>query len=176
MTTSEKISLFAIGISVVVLLVFAIQTTVLIDQTKISNEQFSLENRPWIAGDQITVFENSIQYDIQNFGKTPNKLGETKFYTAIIFNVKTPVLRDDLPLKLFKTNPLTAVMPNQKMSISFTGDVMKAIDDVKNTEGELYLMIIMDYPYGNDKHGEYGFIGKYNPETNDFSLTDSWAS
>ena len=130
--------MFALGTSIVVLVVFVIQTNTLIDQTKLSNEQFSIENRPWIGGDQITVFEDSIRYDIQNFGKTPNKLGETKFYTAIVYNLKTSVLRDDLPLKLFKTNPLTVVMPTQKMSISFTDGVMEAVEEVKNTEGELY--------------------------------------
>ena len=75
----------------------------------------------------------------------------------------------------FKVNPLTVVMPDQKMSIMFTGGVLKGIEAVKETEKSLYLIIILDYTYGNDKHGEYGYIGKYNPETDDFSMIDSWS-
>ena len=152
----------------------AIMVIVLMSQTSLMREDFDANNRPWLAGDQITIFDDKVKYDIQNFGKIPNEQSEIKFY--VIITNTMGLSKDNLPLEHFKTDPLTVIMPTQKMSIFLSGDILKAIEVVKGTNNFLQLAIILDYTYGNEKNGEYGYIGMYNPETNSFDIIETWAS
>lgn len=154
----------------------ALMVLVLMSQTSLMREDFDINNRPWIAGDQVRLFENAVVYDIQNFGNIPNHQGEVKFYLIKSDTATIPLNRNELPMERFKTQPLTVVMPTQKMSIFLTGDILKAINEVEDSGGFLQLVIILDYTYGKEKNGEYGYMGKYNPETNDFEIIETWAS
>ena len=153
----------------------ALAVVVLITQTNLMRDDFEITNRPWLAGDQVRIFEDAVIYDIQNFGKTPNHYSEIKFYVVKSNTAEIPLNRDELPEERFKTQPLTVVMPTQKMSIILSGDILKAIEEVKDTGGFLQLVIILDYKYGNEKSGEYGYMGKYNVETNSFNIIETWA-
>ena len=145
-------------------------------QTTIIQEEFESNTRPWLAGDDITVLEGKVKYDIQNFGNIPNQLGETKFYVIAVDEDNGFISKENLPYDKFRSMPLTVVMPSQKNTITLTGGIMNAIEDVKTTKKFLYLVIVLDYPYGNEKRGEYGYLGKYVPQTNDFSMINSWAN
>ena len=165
-----------LALSTLALAIFAgTQTTALVNQSKTMQKDFDINNRPWLAGDQITVFEYLVKYDIQNFGKIPNEQSVIKFYVIKSDTAAIGLSKDQLPFDRFKTEPLTVVMPTQKMSIILSGDILKAIEEIKDTGGFLQLVIILDYKYGNEKSGEYGYMGKYNVETNSFDIIETWA-
>ena len=41
---------------------------------------------------------------------------------------------------------------------------------------DLFLGIVLEYNYGDNKTGEYGYIGKYNPDEQYFDVIESWAN
>lgn len=40
----------------------------------------------------------------------------------------------------------------------------------------MYLGIAIEYEYGDDNTGTFGFIGKYDPERNDIDILESWGN
>jgi len=168
---SEKISALALGISIIVLVVFIIQTTTLVEQIKLSNEQFSIQNRPWIGIETMDVYDDRIEIMYKNFGDSPNESGSiiTKFtnYQFLKEEIRTSS----------NLHMLHVVMPEHIMHISVGGDQYEeVILNAKNDQLDVYLGVEFDYTYGDGKFGKYGFMAKYNPEFNNMDIFESWSS
>jgi len=150
------------------------QTTALIKQVDILQDDFEINNRPWIAGDQVRMTNNSLIYDVENFGKIPNESGERKIL-VVMTNASEGLTKEILSEMPGSKNSLMVIMPSQKISIILEEQIIQAIDESNELKMDLFLGIVLQYNYGDNKIGEYGYIGKYNTEDQYFDVIESWA-
>ena len=147
-------------------------------QTTIMSNDFDINNRPWIGGVQFRIFDDVVLFDIQNFGNIPNDSGYSTLYALKVSSADS-VLEKDAFFELFgdgaEIMPLAVIMPSQKISITITGDILQKIKEVREGNGALHLGVILEYEYSNEKNGEYGLIGKYNPRIDTFDIIETWA-
>ena len=55
-------------------------------------------------------------------------------------------------------------------------EILHVIDDSIEKDLDVFLGIELRYNYGDQKTGEYGYIGKYNPEGQYFDIIETWAN
>lgn len=154
----------------------AIGTTMLAldsrNQTNMMQHDFDINNRPWIGGEEIEVFENKIVYHYKNYGKVPNFEG--RILTLATSQMPT---KDDILSERAQKDTLHVMMPSQKLeSPMVSPELAQALADARAGERDLYIGVAFEYGYGNDKIGTFGFIGAFNPTTNDIDLLETWGS
>lgn len=138
-------------------------------QTDLMQQDFDVNNRPWIGGDQFRIVHNFVLFDVKNFGNIPNKDGLVQFGV-----VKNGFTTEHLYGNSSKKMPLGVIMPSQEITITLSGDIMNAINETRRGNGTLFLGLEMNYAYGNQKNGTYGVVGEYNSEKNTFDILNTW--
>lgn len=163
-------------------IILAISTTVLAfgtiglaffsgSQTTLMQHDFDVNNRPWIAGFDFRITNDTVLYDIQNYGKIPNTGG------TITFSIQNyTITRETFPTLDNQSRALVVMMPTQKFSERFTGKIMDGIKNVREGKADLYFAIMIHYTYGDENFGEYNSIVKYDPAINNFDIMDSWVN
>jgi len=138
-------------------------------------EDFDVTNRPLIAGDQVRITSNSLLFDVKNFGEIPNESGQRKIL-VVMTNSSEGLTKEILSQRPGDVNSLMVIMPSQKISIILEEEILQAIDLSIQSNMDLFLGIVLEYNYGDNKTGEYGYIGKYNPDEQYFDVIESWAN
>ncbi len=140
-------------------------------QTDLMRKDFDVNNRPWIGGFEFRVTNDTVFYDIQNYGKIPNTGGTLTFSLS-----PSTITRETFPTLDKKSRALAVMMPTQKFSERFTGKVMDGIKNVREGKADLYFAIMIHYTYSEEKFGEYNIIVRYDPAINNFDIMDSWVN
>lgn len=156
------------------LLVFFPINTEVVEPEPVVPQDIDTTNRPLIAGDQVRITDNSLLFDVKNFGEIPNESGQRKIL-VVMTNSSEGLTREILSQRPGDVNPLMVIMPSQKISIILEKEILLAIDTSIQSNMDLFLGIVLKYNYGDNKTGEYGYIGKYNPDQQYFAVIESWA-
>lgn len=141
------------------------------NQTELFQKDFDVSNRPWIGADDLNVYNDRIVIVLKNYGQIPNDSGT--IYAKLTNYLFT---QDDI-----RTNSnvytLHVTMPEQILKHVVTSEIYdEMMSKAKNHTWEVFLGAEIDYPYGDNGNGNYGFIGKYNPESNEIDILETWGS
>jgi hypothetical protein len=138
-------------------------------QTNVTNTQFEEKDRPWIGIPHIIDPANStIRFQLKNFGSVPTLDG-----TVSIKLENKLITKDSLYDTTSITDTLGVLLPDQdKYEDYFT---TKNITQLIKNKTPLYLGVLIKYDYGKDNHGEYGLIGNYSTNINNFYYVNTWA-
>ncbi len=162
----------AVVIGTVLIYLTLNEETVLVSEPDIS-QGVDTTNRPLIAGNKVRITDNSLLFDIQNFGEIPNESGQRKIL-VVMTNSSEGLTREILSQRSGSVNPLMVIIPSQKISIILEEEILEGIDKAIQSDLDLFLGIVLQYGYGENKTGEYGYIGKYNPNYQYFDIIESW--
>lgn len=140
-------------------------------QTELFQQDFDTNNRPWIGVDKMDVYNDKIVISFKNYGKIPNGSGTINVkFTNYFFE------KEDIHSKS-EEYILHVTMPGQIMKNVITSDMYdEMMLNAKNREWEIFLGAEINYPYKDNSIGNYGFIGKYNPESNKIDILETWGS
>lgn len=170
----KKITIATIGL-LIVTGILAVGTIMLsldsTNQTELLQKNFDINNRPWIGADDLNVYNDRMVIVLKNYGQIPNDSG-------IIYAKLTNYLftQDDM-----RTNSnsytLHLIMPEQILKQVVKSEIYdEMMSKAKNHTWEVFFGAEIDYPYGDNENGNYGFIGKYNPESNEIDILETWGS
>lgn len=141
------------------------------DQTELFQKDFDYTNRPWIGVDKLDVREDRITMVFKNYGKIPNDPGviHSKFS-----NVE--FTQNDVQTKSNK-EILHVTMPGHILDITVRGEEYGVMMEYgKNGTWTIFLGAELEYQYGEDKKGNFGFMGKFNNQTGKIDIFKTWQS
>ncbi len=150
---------------------FSEQSETLQEQTELFQKDFDYTNRPWIGVDKLDVREDGIAMVFKNYGRIPNDPG-------IIYSKLTnfEFTQKDVQTKS-NEEILHVTMPGHILDITVRAeeyDLMMKYG--KNGTWSIFLGAELEYPYGEDKKGHFGFMGKFNNQTGKIDIFKTWQS
>jgi len=147
------------------------QISILQDQTELFQKDFDYTNRPWLGIDKLDVLEDKIKMEFTNFGKIPNDSG--MIYSKL---TNYEFTQEEIRIKSHD-GILHVTMPGDTLNIFALSEMYdEMMLKAHNGTWTLFLGAELEYPYGENKKGIYGFIGEYNPQTNKIDLLETWQS
>jgi hypothetical protein len=123
----------------------------------------------WIGIDVITVVGDEIKLKYKNYGSIPNSRGMIWAKATSYIPEKKELLQSQNSAKL------QILMPSQTQTSTMKSkELSTLLPHVRNNEIDLYVSAAFDYQYGENRKFQWGFIGKYNPESNEVDILETW--
>ena len=137
-------------------------------------KQAKTENRPWLgATTAITIKRNPLQliFHYKNYGKFPaNNVKEKHLFSSEMLS------KEEYQTRLAeRTVPHTSiVLPDQEADLTIGGIPEQISNRFSNSES-IFLAIIIDYTFSENKKGQYGVIFEYLHSDSIFTVRKEWA-
>jgi len=153
--------------SVIVSAIFTAALVIaILTQTSILKADFDASTRPWIGVAKFDDEENNrINFIYHNFGSIPNDIGKMAVSTSCTMITLTEL--KDLP-----NDTVGSLMPTQS-KIHQVGVYPKDFVNKSDNCKTLYIGVLIQYEYLNDKEGESGIIMSY--ADGNFNIEDNWS-
>lgn len=140
-------------------------------QTNLMQQEFDANQRPWIGITDILIVDNSIKVVYENFGNIPNNGGIKRGFST------TEIIPDR---NYFFTgageSKIPILFPSQKLEMNVRDLPLQDFNEIHAGQKILYIGFMFEYEYGQNKVGEYGVIGKFDPNTGLVDMIDIWAN
>ncbi len=144
----------------------AILVGAILVQTIVLQADFEAKTRPWIGVVKFDDEENNrINFIYHNFGSIPNDIGKMAVGTSCTMITQTE-------LKNSPNDTVGSLMPTQS-KIHQVGVYPKDFVNKSDNCKTLYIGVLIQYEYLNDKEGESGVIMSYTD--GNFHIEDNWS-
>lgn len=144
-------------------------------QSRLTKQQMNASLRPWLGPAeeslQITGI-NQLTFSYRNFGQLPN----TKLQLKKI-RKESMIQRSELMQS--KKEPIDfggICFPDQVRDYIIEFTTPDITEKAKNGEIKLFMGLVLEYEFANNKSGEYGVVFEYRTDLKHFVIRDEWSN
>ena len=143
-------------------------------QTLLMRRQMNSSFRPWLGVYQEGLVEqssNQLLLRVTNYGSLPSTSLRILWKDS-----QGTINRNDIKsLDTFHDHEVNAIFPNQiwEKTLPIEGSLL---DSAKKGETSLFIAVLINYKYANNRSGEYGIIFQYGTILPKFVVHQVWAT
>lgn len=165
--TFFEIASISAGIATTILVI------VVMIQVYLTKTQMNVTLRPWIGITEFKTQGQNIAYGFvyKNFGQTPPISEKISVYGSEGLITKKELLEI---IKSEKQENAGIIFPQQTKTYLIGGLEPDKLEKARLGSIEYFLGILIQYKYGKNKEGEYGYIVKYSMKSAEWTTVEQW--
>ena len=130
-------------------------------QTNYTREEMDSTLRPWIGVIDVEIqADEFVTFTVKNYGRILAKIVR---------------MRKVIDKKKITKDQLCSAEAEDKEMLLFPDAIVKMSSILPEDSENLYVAIMIEYEYANNKHGEYGLIGKRIGDTGNIIYEETFA-